>query len=283
MTQNKDIELPPLPTPDDSNGDKTIHYYDAATMQDYARQAITQNRQQRHLKEKAQLEAEWCMVKNLQINNQQQRGEPVGYITEKALNWLQEHGRDKTASSSVTIEKSTGFGATVPLYTSPQPANSGEPVAWLYEYQGQKHVIFHDPSEVEAYHGLSKSVPLYATPQPANSGEPVAEAEKRVSEFLDRRAQFKILDQEVIAALDGIEYELRSSDLRALITQPAKPVPNHLLERLKTHSEDKRNTAFSGSTMREALHYLSKVESAANKCPTYQGVGSELDEGEVSK
>lgn len=35
-------------------------------------------------------------------------------------------------------------------------------------------------------------------------------------------------------------------------------VPNHLIERLKKHCDDKSNTAFARSSMREALQYLSK-------------------------
>ena len=55
-------------------------------------------------------------------------------------------------------------------------------------------------------------------------------------------------------------------DLEALITaapQPAEPVsaPKHLIERLQKHSEDKSNTAFARSTMREALQYLTAEPS----------------------
>ncbi|AEC22259.1 hypothetical protein PT7_P023 (plasmid) [Pusillimonas sp. T7-7] len=38
--------------------------------------------------------------------------------------------------------------------------------------------------------------------------------------------------------------------------EPVK-VPDHLIERLKKHCEDKSNTAFARSSMREAIQYLS--------------------------
>lgn len=52
--------------------------------------------------------------------------------------------------------------------------------------------------------------------------------------------------------------------------QPAEPVsaPKHLIERLQKHSEDKSNTAFARSTMREALQYLTAepcVSSVSDK------------------
>ena len=85
MTQNKDIELPPLP----DYGQGKLHVFctgyagDVLTVEAAdarARQAIAQDRQQRHLKEKAQLEAEWCMVKNLQINHPQHGTLKVGDV-----------------------------------------------------------------------------------------------------------------------------------------------------------------------------------------------------------
>lgn len=49
-------------------------------------------------------------------------------------------------------------------------------------------------------------------------------------------------------------------------TRPAHAsVPNHLMQRLELHAEDKANTAFARSTMREALEYFASTPPAAGQ------------------
>lgn len=50
----------------------------------------------------------------------------------------------------------------------------GEPVAWMYEHNGERHVLFHDPTEAERFHGLPLSTPLYAAPQPAEPSDAIS-------------------------------------------------------------------------------------------------------------
>jgi hypothetical protein len=47
----------------------------------------------------------------------------------------------------------------------------GEPVAWVYEKDGEKHVIWHDPTQTEEFHGFQKSRALiYADTAPPADG-----------------------------------------------------------------------------------------------------------------
>ena len=44
---------------------------------------------------------------------------------------------------------------------------SDEPVAWMYEWNGKKHLTFTDQREIEVAHpNFNKSIPLYTRPRP---------------------------------------------------------------------------------------------------------------------
>jgi len=79
MTQEREINLPPLPESDGENdiyGEANDYYY-GDKMQSYARAAVEADRRQRHLKERAQLDAEWIKVRELQQAYQRQQWRPI--------------------------------------------------------------------------------------------------------------------------------------------------------------------------------------------------------------
>lgn len=83
-------------------------------------------------------------------------------------------------------------------------------------------------------------------------GEPVATVRHFHYEGIARNGP----SQEAVM-IDGAPMLPEGTQLYAA-PQPAEPVsvPKHLIERLRKHCENKDNTAFARSTMREALQYL---------------------------
>lgn len=115
-THNK-IELPLLPSP--THRGYGLHY-NADEMESYARTAIEADRKQRHLKEEAQLEQEWAVLRGVQAQyeaDRKSRGEPVGYVMPTDMQKL------RAGSHALIGPKSQG--ADIPLYLDPRPA---EPV-----------------------------------------------------------------------------------------------------------------------------------------------------------
>jgi hypothetical protein len=60
----------------------------------------------------------------------------------------------------------------------------GEPVAWVYEKDGEKHVIWHDPTQTEKFHGFQKSRGLiYADAPPADGSAELTALRAEVAEL----------------------------------------------------------------------------------------------------
>ncbi|MEK7945764.1 hypothetical protein WKR98_13490 [Pigmentiphaga sp. YJ18] len=134
------------------------------------------------------------------------------------------------------------------------PAASAEPVAWFVDW----------PDTPERGHYLTES------PADIDSGR------RRALGFLDTapvaapaRAAGSPRDWIEDAGHENGNYQCKCTDCgqtfmghkRRVVCKVCAQVPTHLLERLRYHATDTMNTAFSRSTMTEALQYLEAAQA----------------------
>lgn len=138
---------------------------------------------------------------------------------------------------------------------------SDKQMALLGETNGVKW-YWAEPGEFEApgvYYWDGKENVLVQPAQPAASAErhPL-EAYAESYEMMDRIAEEE--GSPATVGVYAVAFDIRQNMIPATTTPvAAQPsVPDHLIERLRKHCDDKSNTAFARSSMREALQYLSK-------------------------
>lgn len=122
----------------------------------------------------------------------------------------------------------------------------GEPVGYFYPWELDR--------SLKAYQkGFPGSVAVYASPQPA---EPCESSVSNKTACGSENGNCDSQPAEPVKAWhDFVPRQHQNPDKFVMPAEPVS-VPKHLIERLQKHCEDKSNTAFARSTMREALQYL---------------------------